>query len=910
MAKLGSMKKIMDVGKRVSDVGDKVKGGLGAMKGRARSAGNKLGSGKASGLVSKGEGVGGVGGMGGIGDIMNVRGGPIVLFLTLVRLLVKVGAQAIVMMPKVLKFLLVFGILATLTLGTLALAIWVLRRFHPRICLINRTAKFEGFMGTYLRDVEETVYDLRRGLSTTTPEALLLFKVSHADARALQSGTGCGPVPTSRSRPGAQCVLKAEEEVLRRTLPLLTDGRQPDEFNRDLETYFRFYTTLKYLDHWLYSFFARRDILNAPQFVREGDVDREAVAKFRAGFMRPMDELRAALRSVSRHAATWTAMPAQRWYTDGTFRFLLQVHMLNMLLNEYHAQIERSSNTRKALALTLQFNVWTLYYLPYAERVFTYRIPAIWIAAPRRFVNHWRKFTCAWQKLGVTLSLLPCRIAFLGDSAEGDKMCRAIGGSSDFDACDYKEMFVAGPDEKGAEGAKEKGAKDEDAKKSEAKDTDEEEEEEEDVIEGLGFLKTLKNVGTFFKMILVIGRAMVQAFRAITTDPLRAILMPFVVVIGLVLGLLVLLVYTMHSLLHLHAIYAFVYAWYMSFTLAIWLTIIEVVFVVLLCLAFVFIWLADLLTGGLVVKMMRCENLPNEWETRGGYAAGNKAVRLFGTTCCYPCAPRFRPFGPTCRRTPDHIPDFCPQQQIMRTLRTGRPFQNPILHGPIMFDHYPATGAGRAAFRTLRREEKERRIVAAFADARGFWTDCYMSLSRFDYVNRHVCVNVDRLPDDRYDAKSKMRSLCEQVYCEYRTRRAGFFRKETVMQSQSRRDRDCMCRGFDERRRKVEAALKEQGLSARQVLTRAMTRDRTGEATRRLGTRVFLMAIGVLALLAAVSSLFDVNSRLYLDRKHMRAAPRLAGRGAPGLGDLIPGADLLPFGNLGKVGTNLARAVL
>ena len=410
------------------------------------------------------------------------------------------------------------------------------------------------------------------------------------------------------------------------------------------------------------------------------------------------------------------------------------------------------------------------------------------------------------------------------------------------------------------------------------------------MVEGLGFLKPLINVGRFFGLILEVARGMIRAFRAITTNPIRAILQPFFVVIALIMGLSLLLTHTLMSVLQMDAWYAFVFAWIMSFTLAIVWTIVEVVFVILLLLAFVVIWLADLLTGGMVVKLLRCENLPDEWETRGNYAAGNKALRVFGTTCCYPCAPRYRPFGPTCYRTPNHIPDYCPQQQIMRTLRTGKPFQNPLLHGPYIFDHYPATIAGRSAFRALRREQKEARILSAFSDARGFWTDCYMELSRFDYVNRHVCANIDRLPDGRYSAasKDKLRSLCTQVYCDYRTRRTGYYRRETVMQSQKRRAGDCMCRAFDERRRKLEAALKEQqGVSPQQVLAQALTRDKTGMATKRLGGRVLLMVIGMLALLAAAYSTFDVSSEVFWNERLHR---RQAGNILDGAGNILDGA--------------------
>ena len=85
---------------------------------------------------------------------------------------------------------------------------------------------------------------------------------------------------------------------------------------------------------------------------------------------------------------------------------------------------------------------------------------------------------------------------------------------------------------------------------------------------------------------------------------------------------------------------------------------------------YVFFWLLDLITGGLILKIMRCENLPAKWYTQPGWMMGNKHVRSI--MCKSTCSSGFYPteygYGGWCNRFKFGRPKFCPQQILYNTM--------------------------------------------------------------------------------------------------------------------------------------------------------------------------------------------------------------------------------------------------
>lgn len=651
-----------------------------------------------------------------------------------------------------LKEFLVAMLILLIVVAVLGVMYVFYQYFHPRVCLLNRSAAFDAYIAKHVVDVENHVFHMHRQLSRPSssnasgdPSVLLLFRVGEKDLPALRctggDGNNAGGAPAKTlPPPGAsqQCVLKDQEPQMRSALKTLTQNGK-DKFHENIKVYYRFYNTLQRLNRPVYSFFASRDILDDPRFNKKDPktgepqevVDHHAVKKFRQEFMDPMDKLRGAIAKVSSEVASWKGLYAQPWYTPQMFDFLTGVHMLNLMLNDYHAQITFSYDTRKSLTYTLQFNVWTLYYVPYADKTFTVRIPNIWKRFPQTFTQQMDLFQQGWKKLGQIIANLPKTLA-------STKV----------------ETF----------------ADDDDVPPGHADD-----EEKEDVVEHLGFLKGLLSIGKFFANILKISIIMIRVVMNFVTDPIGSTIRLILIILGVIVGLVLILIYTLLTLLMVNYLLGFAWAWVVAFGISMFLTVVEVMFVALLTVIFAALWLLDLLTGGMVVRLMRCETLPDEWEHRPNYAQGNTAQRSWGIACCYPCASRFQPWGSAlCQRVPSYIPDYCPHQQIITAFRHGNLLGGGYLGSPQFFDTFPIRADPGIVAKD--RAAKEKILLDAFARVRSYLGSCYQALQKYDYIDRHICFNVDRLPDSQYPphVKDKLVTVCSQIYCEYAPRKKHY----------------------------------------------------------------------------------------------------------------------------------------
>jgi hypothetical protein len=73
--------------------------------------------------------------------------------------------------------------------------------------------------------------------------------------------------------------------------------------------------------------------------------------------------------------------------------------------------------------------------------------------------------------------------------------------------------------------------------------------------------------------------------------------------------------------------------------------------------------------GGLIMALLRCENLPNKWYKYSSYAYDNAFYRS-PLMCNYRCPDRFMPVTIAvfnmCQRLESIVPDYCPHQNLFR----------------------------------------------------------------------------------------------------------------------------------------------------------------------------------------------------------------------------------------------------
>ncbi len=206
----------------------------------------------------------------------------------------------------------------------------------------------------------------------------------------------------------------------------------------------------------------------------------------------------------------------------------------------------------------------------------------------------------------------------------------------------------------------------------------------------------------------------------------------------------------------------------------------QVLITVLISPPYVLMWLIDLVTGGFVTKMMRCENLPDDWAGLQTYSEGNGFNRMF-PICFAPCFQRYTPKGCFCVKRPHYLPDFCPQQQIFRI------FRGMSAPEPYVFETYkPQPGFGQKSLMS-----KQKEIINAYRKKMSWYQTCYQKLSDFDFINRHLCNNVARVQGLSDAQKKKLSVLCTECYCNYREGRGsqkGLLGADATMTSEAERD--------------------------------------------------------------------------------------------------------------------------
>jgi len=168
-------------------------------------------------------------------------------------------------------------------------------------------------------------------------------------------------------------------------------------------------------------------------------------------------------------------------------------------------------------------------------------------------------------------------------------------------------------------------------------------------------------IETFVGAIMKIGAAFVSiadVFLSIVnviTDPIAFLKF----LIGWIVAILLLIVWMILALPPFLILYGFV----MTMLSAWWGSILWIIIFLFFCTLYFLLSVLDIFFGGAIMRMLRCENLPNVWHTRYNWHKGNKYDRsLF---CSSPCRKNFSPFaGILCVRQSNNEPAYAPHQLV------------------------------------------------------------------------------------------------------------------------------------------------------------------------------------------------------------------------------------------------------
>lgn len=245
-----------------------------------------------------------------------------------------------------------------------------------------------------------------------------------------------------------------------------------------------------------------------------------------------------------------------------------------------------------------------------------------------------------------------------------------------------------------------------------------------DRVEEFGFLKGLMEIpkilmtfANFFMTLMDVAKALAEAI----ADPIKAIRIIFGMVIGVVMVILYFIV----------IMPPFDFLWYIpAAIIVVWLALVKTVWWIFLFVIqaafFMLLWILDMATGGLFLKIMRCENLPSKWYLQPGWFADNRYLR--GFMCNFTCSTRFVPDddGGWCTRLRRGRPSYCPQQILYNAV-------NAVVNGTGSGD--PVMGKSESdliykfvipsSYYTMDEISKKTKIVEYIRDRTTYFKKCY-----------------------------------------------------------------------------------------------------------------------------------------------------------------------------------------
>lgn len=381
----------------------------------------------------------------------------------------------------------------------------------------------------------------------------------------------------------------------------------------------------------------------------------------------------------------------------------ISLQLLQLYTNTYYQEIKQLHNNRRFGF----FNLLMMMIVPYYKTLIEENVVRNWreLFSKKGRDENYKQFQKKWNSIGTTLKNLPRTLA-------------RAGGEN------FKE-----------------------------------EEQKEDIIEGFGFLKGLLSIGDFFLALLDVAKGVAK----LVTRPLDMLMYIFKMVIGLVVGLVLIVLYTLLTLppfiYIIYGLYFFVVNIVVNAVFsAFWIGLFAV-----FALQSVVIWAIDLMFSAMtgfkshsfLVWFVRCENLPNIWHTRANFVEGNKFTRSF--SCQRPCASRFTPNQFTCSRIYEQQPSFCPQAQVARIYQGI-----PTKAGPYHMENFKPS----IYYHSKTKEEKQDEVRRFYEKRQDFLEKCgKMNEPYVDYV-KNICANYDtiKLPDE--SLRPQLEIVCKQVFCD------------------------------------------------------------------------------------------------------------------------------------------------
>lgn len=278
-----------------------------------------------------------------------------------------------------------------------------------------------------------------------------------------------------------------------------------------------------------------------------------------------------------------------------------------------------------------------------------------------------------------------------------------------------------------------------------------------DTVETFGFLKPFMAIPQFFISLVGVAKALAQAI----TNPLKAVM----IIVGLIVGTLLFILYKIVVLFSvLYYIPAFIIALLVNVYHSVW----WVAIFLLIGTFYTILWVLDMVTGGLILKLFRCESAPARWFTQANYFFGNRHVR--SVFCSVPCASKYEPDdkGSWCNRSRTGRPILCPQQQLFAVINALQ-YQRPLEYNlksfkfVLPYAYFNKDEAGKKSM--LKTFYKD---MNKFLFTCGKFKPLYQSYALNACQYLHALNKQENISDGDKFIIAQGLSMCQSTFCGYR----------------------------------------------------------------------------------------------------------------------------------------------
>jgi hypothetical protein len=243
-----------------------------------------------------------------------------------------------------------------------------------------------------------------------------------------------------------------------------------------------------------------------------------------------------------------------------------------------------------------------------------------------------------------------------------------------------------------------------------------------------------------------------------------------------------------------------------AFFVNLWLVPVAVVGALIVCVAWTTLWLllfaavliifailiiVDWLTFGHVFVLLRCENTPDSWISRAGYAYENVFEQTI--VCSRPCPKGFKPNGAFfCQAIPQGEPPMCPHQYIyLACSANSTTYKKPVSVSdptlqilPERTKHVPPRSYSYVPGNDYFKADAAKRMemISEFRDSfvTHYFDSCIDAYRPYDRITRAMCADAYGSGAESMAARTNpgeveaVKRVCFELYCEFSDERAPF----------------------------------------------------------------------------------------------------------------------------------------